>query len=77
MCIHHDFHMYWQNGHEYVTVFVLQIKNFHGFDKQKLELKYDVFWKRATLEEEFTYRKLYKVKAGINSASVCFSIVLL
>lgn len=50
---------------------VLQMKNFCGCEKQKLELKYDTFMKRYAIEEEVNFGKHYKMKAAMNSGSVC------
>lgn len=54
-----------------LTDAVLQMKNFCGCEKQKLELKYDTFMKRYALEEEVNFGRHYKMKAAMNSGSVC------
>lgn len=58
-------------------ILLVQLKNVIGCQKQKLELKFDTFWKRLTIEEEATFGKYYKLKAAINSQTVCFACYLI
>jgi hypothetical protein len=41
-----------------------------GLDNNKTELKYDCFWKKATLEHEATFAKICSIQSRIDSASV-------
>eukprot|EP01025_Chloroclados_australasicus_P068226 TRINITY_DN9466_c0_g3_i2.p1 TRINITY_DN9466_c0_g3~~TRINITY_DN9466_c0_g3_i2.p1 ORF type:complete len:315 (+),score=33.42 TRINITY_DN9466_c0_g3_i2:146-1090(+) len=44
-----------------------EVKNVVGLDANKLELKYDTFWKRAEVEEEAKFASNFKVKGSIDN----------
>lgn len=48
----------------------VQLRNVAGFDKQRLEVKYDTFHKKTAITEELVLNKYFKVKAAADSKTV-------